>query len=124
MTTEAIIELNEDIRRTLRATLRGVQSPPPKEFLTQNYSYLDAWREHKNVIFVIHWLIILLIWFLYCSRLGPFHSLLKKKRTTSWNSTKYKALTSVRPFSDYFYPTIDTRSNHHLALGFYTEGVR
>ncbi|EGO01415.1 hypothetical protein SERLA73DRAFT_103194 [Serpula lacrymans var. lacrymans S7.3] len=42
-TTEAISELNKDIRRSLRATLRTVASPPPDNFLTNTTSYMGAW---------------------------------------------------------------------------------
>jgi hypothetical protein len=48
-TSTAIAELNTDIRRTLRATLRTVASPPPSDFLTSNSSYLDAWKNVSTV---------------------------------------------------------------------------
>ena len=48
-TSAAIAELNKDIRRTLRATLRTVASPPPSDFLTSNTSYLDAWKNVSTV---------------------------------------------------------------------------
>ncbi|KDR74298.1 hypothetical protein GALMADRAFT_250096 [Galerina marginata CBS 339.88] len=39
----AASELNEDIRRSLRATLRTVASPPPDSFLKNPESFLAAW---------------------------------------------------------------------------------
>jgi soluble epoxide hydrolase/lipid-phosphate phosphatase len=42
-THSAIKELNKDIRRTLRATLRDVESEPPKDFLTSIKDFLKAW---------------------------------------------------------------------------------
>lgn len=48
-TSTAIAELNTDIRRTLRATLRTVASPPPSGFLTSNSSYLDAWKNVSTI---------------------------------------------------------------------------
>ncbi|KAI0002915.1 alpha/beta-hydrolase [Russula compacta] len=43
-TSTAVTELDTDIRRTLRATLRTVRSPPPSDFLLSNTSYLVAWK--------------------------------------------------------------------------------
>ena len=43
-TQEAVKELDTDIRRTLRATLRTVASPPPDEFLQQNDTFLGGWE--------------------------------------------------------------------------------
>jgi soluble epoxide hydrolase / lipid-phosphate phosphatase len=43
-TSTAVAELGADIRRTLRATLRTVASPPPPDFLLSNSSYLRAWK--------------------------------------------------------------------------------
>jgi hypothetical protein len=48
-TSIAITELNTDIRRTLRATLRTVKSPAPSGFLASNSSYLDAWKNVSTV---------------------------------------------------------------------------
>ncbi|KAG1840929.1 Alpha/Beta hydrolase protein [Suillus subalutaceus] len=42
-TTEAVAELNKDIRRSLRATLRTVNSAPPDSFLTSTSNYLSAY---------------------------------------------------------------------------------
>jgi len=39
-TPEAILELGQNTTRTLRATMRTVDSPPPREFLKSNHSYL------------------------------------------------------------------------------------
>ncbi|THH02215.1 hypothetical protein EW026_g620 [Hermanssonia centrifuga] len=44
MTQEAVKELSQDVRRTLRATLRSVDSPPPDEFLQQTESFLRGWE--------------------------------------------------------------------------------
>ena len=48
-TSTALAELNTDIRRTLRATLRTVASPPPADFLLSNSSYLVAWQNVSTV---------------------------------------------------------------------------
>jgi len=48
-TSAAIVELNADIRRTLRATLRTVASPPPSDFLLSNSSYLVAWKNVSTI---------------------------------------------------------------------------
>ncbi|KAJ7721334.1 Alpha/Beta hydrolase protein [Mycena maculata] len=42
-TVQAIAELDPDMRRTIRATLRTVASPPPDDFLASQTSYLAAW---------------------------------------------------------------------------------
>ena len=48
-TSTAIAELNTDIRRTLRATVRSAASPPPSDFLMSTTSYLDAWKNVSTV---------------------------------------------------------------------------
>jgi len=48
-TSTAIAELSTDIRRTLRATLRTVASPPPPDFLLSNSSYLAAWQNVSTI---------------------------------------------------------------------------
>ncbi|KAG1865071.1 hypothetical protein C8R48DRAFT_772779 [Suillus tomentosus] len=42
-TSEAIADLNKDMRRSLRATLRTVNSTPPDSFLTSTTTYLGAY---------------------------------------------------------------------------------
>jgi hypothetical protein len=42
-TSAAINELDRDIRRTLRGTLRDVASPPPESFLTSRDTFIGAW---------------------------------------------------------------------------------
>ncbi|KAI9566725.1 Alpha/Beta hydrolase protein [Boletus coccyginus] len=42
-TSEATVELNRDVRRTLRGTLRSVASPPPKSFLRSRDTFMGAW---------------------------------------------------------------------------------
>ncbi|KAI0689653.1 alpha/beta-hydrolase [Cytidiella melzeri] len=42
-TAQATVELNRDVRRTLRATLRTVNTPPPTGFLRSTDSFLRAW---------------------------------------------------------------------------------
>jgi soluble epoxide hydrolase/lipid-phosphate phosphatase len=48
--SEAVIELDKNIRRTVRATLRTVASPPPDGFLTSQTSFLDAWKDVAEVL--------------------------------------------------------------------------
>lgn len=42
-------ELDHDIRRSLRATLRGMASPPPKAYLTHTDSFLRAYEDIAEV---------------------------------------------------------------------------
>jgi soluble epoxide hydrolase / lipid-phosphate phosphatase len=46
-TKEAVHELNTDIRRTLRGTLRSVDSPPPSSFLESKADFLGAWETQE-----------------------------------------------------------------------------
>ncbi|KAG6811966.1 hypothetical protein H0H92_005070 [Tricholoma furcatifolium] len=46
---DATTELDKDIRRTVRATLRTVDSPPPGAFLQSTESFLDAWSQYKEI---------------------------------------------------------------------------
>ncbi|KXN91140.1 Bifunctional epoxide hydrolase 2 [Leucoagaricus sp. SymC.cos] len=48
-TQKAADELNADIRRSLRATLRTVLSPPPDAFLTSETSFLGAWKHVEEI---------------------------------------------------------------------------
>ena len=45
----AVAELDRDIRRTIRATLRTVDSTSPDEFLRSSDSFLEAWSHVKEV---------------------------------------------------------------------------
>lgn len=47
-------ELEKDPRRTIRATLRTVDSPPPEGFLKSNDSFLKAWEDVEEVSFPIY----------------------------------------------------------------------
>ncbi|KAF5363493.1 hypothetical protein D9756_001039 [Leucocoprinus leucothites] len=48
-TEEAAIELNKDTRRSLRTTLRTVDSPPPDDFLKSETSFMDAWKDFDEI---------------------------------------------------------------------------
>jgi len=48
-TPEAVAELNRDIRRTLRGTMRDVASPPPESFLTSSETFIGAWDHVDEV---------------------------------------------------------------------------
>lgn len=48
-TQAAIVELNRDIRRSLRSVLRGDSSPPPDSFLTSTTSFLDAYSDYEEI---------------------------------------------------------------------------
>lgn len=48
-TPAAIEELEKDVRRTLRGTLRTVKSAPPSAFLESRESFLDGWKEVGEV---------------------------------------------------------------------------
>jgi len=45
----AIAERDQNITRTIRATLRTVDSPPPDEYLKSSDSFLDAWVHVKEI---------------------------------------------------------------------------
>lgn len=53
-TGEAIGELDKDIRRSLRATLRTMESPPPEAFLQSRDSFLGAWDSVAEVRNLLH----------------------------------------------------------------------
>ncbi|KAL9712334.1 hypothetical protein Ac2012v2_003571 [Leucoagaricus gongylophorus] len=48
-TYDAAKELDNDVRRSLRSTLRTVSSPPPDNFLESQTSYMDAWKDVKEI---------------------------------------------------------------------------
>ena len=48
-TTAAAAELNEDVGRTIRATLRQKSSPPPEDFLTYKDTYMGPWKKYAEV---------------------------------------------------------------------------
>ncbi|KAJ3823957.1 Alpha/Beta hydrolase protein [Lentinula raphanica] len=48
-TSEAAEELDKDTRRSVRATLRTKDSPPPDGFLTSPHSFLDAWGHVEEI---------------------------------------------------------------------------
>jgi len=48
-TPAAIAELNRDIRRTLRGTLRDLASPPPESFLTSQDTFIGAWDDFDEI---------------------------------------------------------------------------
>jgi soluble epoxide hydrolase / lipid-phosphate phosphatase len=50
----AVAELDKDVRRTIRATLRTVDSPPPAEYLKSSNSFLGAWSHVKEVCLMLH----------------------------------------------------------------------
>lgn len=54
-TKEAVRELDADIRRTTRATLRTVASPPPSHFLKSAESFLAAWDDVGEVSCLQHY---------------------------------------------------------------------
>ncbi|KAH0839352.1 alpha/beta-hydrolase [Lanmaoa asiatica] len=51
-TSEAIAELNRDVRRTLRGTLRSIASPPPKTFLRSRETFMGAWDGMEASLFI------------------------------------------------------------------------
>lgn len=53
-TPGAIAELNKDVRRTIRGTLRTVASPPPDEFLKSHLSFLDGWKDVAEVDLIFY----------------------------------------------------------------------
>ncbi|KAJ7618461.1 Alpha/Beta hydrolase protein [Roridomyces roridus] len=48
-TDEAVAELNKDVRRSVRSTLRSNASPPPDAFLQSRTSFLDAWADVAEI---------------------------------------------------------------------------
>jgi len=45
----AVVELDQNIRRSVRAVLRTVTSPPPDTFLKSNESFLSAWDSVEQI---------------------------------------------------------------------------
>jgi soluble epoxide hydrolase/lipid-phosphate phosphatase len=93
-TPAAIDELNRDVRRTLRGTLRDVATPPPDSFLTSRDTYVGAWDGVDEVGF-------------FCALLGlgpcvkpilrspQSHSSRKRRRITGLSNTAKAALITV-----------------------------
>ncbi|KAI0059348.1 alpha/beta-hydrolase [Artomyces pyxidatus] len=48
-TEDAVAELARDVRRSLRATLRAVDSPPPADFLLSTESFLEGWKDVEDI---------------------------------------------------------------------------
>lgn len=48
-TDDAVKELDADIRRSLRSTLRAKSSPPPDAFLKSTESFIGAWSDHDEI---------------------------------------------------------------------------
>ncbi|KAJ7197005.1 alpha/beta-hydrolase [Mycena pura] len=48
-TADAVSELDRDVRRTVRSTLRTVASPPPDAFLRSTTSFLEAWGDVAEI---------------------------------------------------------------------------
>ncbi|TRM68733.1 Alpha/Beta hydrolase protein [Schizophyllum amplum] len=48
-TSIAVAELNQDVRRTLRGTLRQKSSPPPDDFLTYTDTFIGAWKDYAEI---------------------------------------------------------------------------
>lgn len=46
----AVAELDTDIRRSIRATMRTTSSPPPTDFLESDQSFLAAYKDIEEVI--------------------------------------------------------------------------
>lgn len=45
----AAAELDKDIRRAVRGTLRTAASPPPSDFLRSNETFMGAWDHVEEV---------------------------------------------------------------------------
>lgn len=82
-TSVAADELDCDIRRTLRGTLRDVASPPPDSFLTSRDTYLGGWDGVDEVCFGVASTCPLNCIF----RFLPSHSSRKKRRIIGLNNT-------------------------------------
>jgi len=81
-------ELAKDIRRTIRATLRTVDSPPPSAFLKSNESFLRAWDHIEEVNG--HFTLYEKGFFNEDAiRSHQYHSFPNKKRTISFHNTNF-----------------------------------
>jgi len=60
-TPEAVAELNRDIRRTLRGTVRDVASPPPESFLTSSETFIGAW-DHVDEVCLLFFSALEVLW--------------------------------------------------------------
>jgi hypothetical protein len=94
-TSTATAELNTDIRRTLRATLRTAASPPPSGFLASNSSYLDAWKNVSTVGFEMMSVMSPQAQCRYCSRYQQSRSSVRWRRTIGLNSTTSRSSITV-----------------------------
>ena len=94
-TDEAIAELDKDVRRSLRATLRTADSPPPESFLQSGDSFLAAWDSVKEVRGVLKSTKILIA---SKFRSSPFLSSRLRKRIISSSSFPSKVLKTVSLF--------------------------
>ena len=88
-TEAAIAELNKDIRRTLRATLRTSKSPVPPRFLTNPNSFMAEWDEFVEVRTVMIFQEDLSEP-VFVRRFRPSSSSPRMKRTTSSNNFRFR----------------------------------
>lgn len=88
-TSAATAELDRDVRRTLRGTLRDVASPPPASFLTSPDTFLGAWDGVDEVGFLASLVLVTTsqstLNFIF--RFPQYHSSRKKRRTIGSSNT-------------------------------------
>lgn len=91
-TSVAADELDCDIRRTLRGTLRDVASPPPDSFLTSQDTYLGGWDGVDEVCF---WCRVTTCPLNCIFRFLPSHFSRKKRRIIGLNNTALMVSSTV-----------------------------
>jgi hypothetical protein len=86
-TSAAIHELDRDVRRALRGTLRDVASPPPESFLTSPDTYMGAWDGVDEVCVLVSRAPVSTCPLTCIFRFLPSHSSRKRRRIIGLSST-------------------------------------
>ncbi len=91
-TAEAVKELDADIRRSLRSTLRSKSSVSPPTFLTSENDFLGAYKDVVEVNSVSG---VPGSFTIMDRRFRPFRFIHPKKKITWWKSLVFKAIGTV-----------------------------
>ena len=86
-TSVAADELDRDVRRTLRGTLRDVASPPPESFLTSPDTYIGGWDDVDEVRSSVSWVPVTTCPLTHIFRFLPSHSSRKRRRIIGLSNT-------------------------------------
>jgi hypothetical protein len=120
-TSAATDELDRDVRRTLRGTLRDVASPPPESFLMSPDTFIGAWDGVDEVRFSMSRVPVTTCLLTCTFRFLPSRSSRKRKRIIGLSSTALVVSNTVSVLSPFTYSV--TNISAVAALQFYTEEV-